>query len=64
MVRATPGMRDVPFIVITACGDPEVQAQYQRAKATSFVTKERMAREMNSWITSIVDARPAPSAAA
>ena len=64
MVRATPGMRDVPFIVITACSDPEVQAQYQRAKATSFVTKERMAREMNSWITAIVDAHPATRAAA
>ncbi|GJM19453.1 MAG: hypothetical protein DHS20C14_16660 [Phycisphaeraceae bacterium] len=55
VVRNTNATRDVPVVVITASEESSIREEYERAGADAFVTKERLAREMNKWVTAIVE---------
>ncbi|MEQ8769579.1 MAG: HDOD domain-containing protein [Phycisphaerales bacterium] len=64
IVQTSGSMSDVPVVVCTATADADTRDRYLNGGASAFVTKEQIAREMNRWVSRIIELGTQPRAAA
>ncbi len=64
IVRSSEAMSHLPVVICTATSESGVRDRYLNGGASEFVTKEQIAREMNKWVSRIIELATESRAAA